>query len=359
MPGRFGCTVSLRYESLVQAVGCLFALFVISFCCGCSSPQVRPVNSDRVETIAILPFANFSDDNEALAVVIPALKGRIGTKRVYLASDEDVDRLLIAERVRYSGYVPRDLAVKMRSTLQVTAVLTGAVVAFSSEGNPRLGVLARLIDTADGRILWAGYASATGDDFTSVLGLGRISTIDELLPRVLEKLLATFGTEPPLIEKEATYSIAVLPFLNRAEQEGAGLIVTYLYIAELVKDPLFIPYEFGDVRKTIVDLRVRSRGEVDFATLSSLGDTLRVDFVLVGTVEVYPKNISATVPPEVEISSRLINVRKKRIVWSGSSQMNGDESIIAFEWGKIRAPEGVAPKIVSHMIERMNKAEWQ
>ena len=341
------------------SAGYLSVVLLVTLVCGCASHEPRTLKVDSAETIAVFPFENFSDDEQALSMVIPALTGLLKMKGVNLAVEEDLDRLLIAERVRYSGYVPRGLAGKMRSELNVAAVLTGAVVSFSSEGNPRVGVLARLIDTADGRIRWAGFASATGDDFATVLGLGRITTMDALLPRVLDMLLSSFTTEPPLKEKESTYTIAVLPFLNRAEQRGAGMIASYLFVTELVNDPLFIPFEFGDVRKTIVDLRVRSRGEIDFATLSSLAEALNVDLVLVGTVEVYPKDMSPSVPPEAAISSRLLNVREKKIVWAGSSQLNGDESITAFEWGKVRSPEGVAAIAVSRLTERMHKATWQ
>jgi hypothetical protein len=37
--------------------------------------------------------------------------------------------------------------------------------------NPQLGFSARLVDSSTGAILWSEYASATGDDFTTLLVL--------------------------------------------------------------------------------------------------------------------------------------------------------------------------------------------
>lgn len=308
--------------------------------------------------IAFFPFENFSGNEDALTKTVPPLQAYLAGRGIQAVDESRVQGLLLKERIRFSGYVPRELGSLMGRELGVSAVLTGCVVTFSESENPSLAILARLIDAPTGQILWAQYASATGDDFTTILGLGRIQTMDELLPRVIERLFANFSMTPPQKLKEATYTVAVMPFLNKGEKRDAGSIAMYMFLAELLKNPRFIPVEYGNVRNSIVDHRVRSKGELDFENMKALSESLGIDGFLVGTVERYPKEAIPTVPPEVSLTSRLIDARGNRIVWYDSYQMNGDRPITIFDWGKLRAVDMVAYRVVSKLVERMEKTEW-
>jgi TolB-like protein len=180
-----------------------------------------------------------------------------------------------------------------------------------------------------------------------------------LISIVGDRLLASFSITPLYKEKELTHRIAVMPFQNKSRNKDAGTIATYMFLVGLLKNKGFEPVEYGEVRRLVVDLRVRYKGELDYKNIKALSEALNVDGILVGTVELYSDGLDTSTPPEVAISARLINARKNRIIWSDSVQLNGDEDIVAFDWGRIRSVDGVSYKVVTKLIQKMESTKWQ
>jgi len=315
--------------------------------------------STQKTRIALLPFENLTDDKTAFSQIMPVVKGRLEAKGFELVDDDSLNKFLLKERVRSTGYISRDIATKMERELNAKAVLVGSITSYYPLKNPQVGILARLIDSASGVILWANQASATGEDFTKILGLGTIRSMDKLIPVVVDRLLDSFTIASPQKEKELTHRVAVVPFQNKSKHRDAGTIVTYMFLVDLLKQEGFEPAEYGDIRRLTVDLRVRSRGELDYRSIESFSEGLDVDGILVGTVELYSDGLDTSSPPEVTISTRLINARKEKILWSDSVQVKGDQDIIVLDWGRIRAVDSVAYKAVRKLIQKMEKAKWQ
>lgn len=309
--------------------------------------------------IALFPFENLTDDKDALEQIMPVLKGQLEAKGLEITDEDSLNKFLLKERIRSTGYISKDIAQKIGKELNVKAILAGSINLFYPQKNPQVGLLARLIDSSDGSILWANQASATGEDFTKILGLGTVTNMDRLISIVTDRLLASFNITPPHKEKELTHRIAVMPFQNKSRHKDAGTIATYMFSVELFKNKGFEPLEYGEIRRMIVDLRVRHRGELDYSNIKALSENLGVEGILVGTVEFYSDGLDTSSPPEVAISARLINARKNRIIWSDSVQLNGDEGIVVFDWGRIRSVDNVASKVVKKLIEKMEKVKWQ
>src|SRR4030042_3528751 len=150
----------------------------------------QPTDKSR---IALIPFENLTDDNNALKEIMPVLKSQLEKKGLEIVDDDSLNKFLLKERVRSTGYVSRDIAQKMEKELHVKAVLVGSITSYYPLKNPQVGMLARLIDSSHGVILWANQASATGDDFTKILGLGTVRSMDELIPIVVDRLFTSFG----------------------------------------------------------------------------------------------------------------------------------------------------------------------
>jgi TolB-like protein len=307
--------------------------------------------------IAIFPFANFSEDKNAVTFVMPLLKDRLEAKGFRVLDEESLNRFLLKGRIRSTGYISTDIARKLGEELNVKAVLVGSINSFYTGENPQIGFSFRLIDTSDGTIIWANHAAATGKDFIGILGLGRVKTIDRLASKVLDKLLDSFGIAPPYKERESTYRIAVMPFRNESKIKDANMIATYMFIVELFKSKRFEPLSYGDVRNLVVNLRFRGKGEIDYKYMKEISGSSGVDGILVGTVELY-KEGEGTVPPEAVISARLINARTDRVLWYDSYQYRGDEGIFILDWGRIRSAENVAYKVVSELVKEMDKTKW-
>lgn len=329
-------------------------LLLSTSCAGRTIKTLRDGGTESRGKIVLFPFDNFTDNKNAVINVMPDLKSLLERKGYEVLDWDSVEGFLCEQRVRATGYVSRDLALKIKDEFAANAILVGSVVLFRSGGDPGLGLSARLIDTSSGAILWADYASATGYDFAGILELGRIRTMYKLIPRVVQELFASFSTEPPYKEIESAYKIAVMPFKNTTAFRNGGMIVTYMFLDELLKNRKFVPVEYGGIRKTMIEKRIRYKGELNFKNIKALKETLGVDSILVGTVERY----SAGSIPGVAVTARLLDAGKNRILWYKRQQLDGDEGIIVFDWGKLRTADKVAHKVVSKLVDKMADTEW-
>ncbi len=312
-----------------------------------SSVQIKEVK----RKIALLTFDNLSGNNDALNKIMPLLVPHLEKRGFDILDHENVEAFLCEKRIRHSSYISRDVALELGKNKLINAVMAGAVLTFATEGNPKIGILARLIDVPTGLIVWSGYVSMTGEDFTRVLGLGTIKSVDKLIPKAINSLFASLGNSTPENKSENTYKIAVLPFKNESGHRHAGMIVNYLFQHELSGNPMFKPVDFGDVKKIITDLRVGRKGELDYINLKALSRALGVDVVLTGTVEEYYTGQDYSSPPRVTISARLLDSQRSRIIWYDNHQLTGDQNIIALDWGRLRSADKVADATVSGLVE--------
>ena len=350
-----------------------FSFLIFTTNIGCSTTQeeqtfsdvpegqiqgVKPSGKDLRPKIALFPLENFSEDRNAFAYVMPLLREKLEEKGVSVIDEDSLDSFLLKWRVRSTGYISNDLARKAGEALHIEAIFVGSINSFYDGKNPRVGFSARLVSSSDGSIIWAEHAAATGEDYTGLLGLGRIDNIEDLTAKVMDKLLDSFSLTSPYKEKELTYTIAVMPFKNKSKIKGAGMMATYLFITELFKDKRFEPIEYGEVRRLVVSIRVRSKGELDYIKTETISETSGVDGILVGTVEHYSEEVG-TAPPETLISARLIDARKERILWYDGYVYRGDDGISVFDWGRIRLAENVACKVVEKLVKDLEKVEWQ
>jgi len=338
-------------------------LLLLSACIGYSDRQFRyyliyeEKQSDFKDRIALFPFDNFSDSEDVLPYVMPELKRQIKKDGFDVVDKKILEEFLIKNRIRDTGYISQDVAMKTKRELHAAAVLVGSVVSFSTAENPQFGIVARLIDSSSGDILWADYASGTGEDFSKILGIGRLQTIDRLIPEITDRLFVSFSAVKHKM-KEAAFRIAVVPFQNKSRYRDAGSIVAQMFLTELFRSQNFELVEYGDVRRSLIDYRVRYRGELDYSNIKALSESLGVDGILVGTVESYSDGVETKSPPEVSITARLLDAGKNRILWYNHFSLNGDDLIRVLDFGKIRSVDKVGYKAVSELVKTMETANW-
>ncbi|MDP2157607.1 MAG: hypothetical protein Q8K68_07865, partial [Nitrospirota bacterium] len=274
--------------------------------------------------------------------------------------DQAVNDFLLQERIRTTAYISTPLAQKLGEQLKLDAVLLGAVFVYDDSENPKFGLSARLLSTRRSDLIWTGYASDTGEDFTKILGLGTITSIATLVDTVVGRLFAGISTAEGLgRETETAYRVAVMPFLNKTRKPDAGMVATNLFLARLFQSPKFLPIEYGDVRNTVVTKKIRSKGELSHGSIDAFAEAIHADAVLVGVVEHFDDGSATGAPPAVIITARLIDSRTRRILWYDDMQLNGDERIRFFDIGKLRTVDKVAFSAVGDMIKRMERLEWK
>jgi TolB-like protein len=328
---------------------------------GAAAAAVRPEApaAGPDNRVAIFPFDNMTDNMDVMKHVLPTLIHNLEKKGFEVVNKEPLNSFICKERVRTSGYVSAELAGKIRKEFNVSQILTGAIISFSDEDVPEFGILARLIDASDGTILWADYASATGEDFIRILGLGRLKTIFSLIPKVMDKLFASFNVPEFDRQRDPLYRIAVMPFKNSSDFSNAGTIAMYMFMVELIKSREFSPVEFGDIRDSIIELRIRNKGELSYRHMNALSKSLDVRGILVGVIDTYSDGTASASPPVAGMTVRLIDSSDHKIVWYNSGLLTGEDSLIALDWGRIRSVHAVAYQLVSNLVEDMKKKNLQ
>lgn len=309
--------------------------------------------------IAVFDFENFSNDGTVINDLMPLVRQWLVTHGYEVVDEKLLAQFLIKERVRSTAYVSTRLVAKMKQALGVEAVLVGAVHEFSTDGMPRIGMSARLIGGSRDNIVWAGFASAAGDDFSRILGLGTLWEMSQLAPRVVDMMMKTFSTVPFQREIESTYRVAVMPFLNKSGKRDVGMLATTLFLVSLSRSAVFVPVEFGDVRESMVRSLIRSRGQLDYKDIAAVAAMLNVDAILVGTVDSYSDGMQNNAPPQVTVTGRLIDARKKRILWYESMYLGGDDRVKILDFGRIRTVDKVAYTAIEKLTRDMEKTKWQ
>ncbi len=337
----------------------VISFFILLSCSGLKGvkqatllPEVPPTEETpaaAAKKIVVFPFANLTDSPDALKDSMPVLLGRLEKKGYEVVGEDAIYDFLCRKRIRYTGYVPAGLAREIKDISGAAFIMTGAVVSFSGGENPRIGLVSRLIDPADGTVVWADYASVTGDDFAGILETGKIRTVQRLIPEAVDRLLVSFTTSRS--RRGPGFRVAVLPFLNRSNFRNAGIISMYLLLVDMLKNSGFVPVEYGDVREVIVARGIRSRGELGFEDITALSSALNVEGIIVGTVDRY----SASDPPAAAITVRLLDARNNRILWYNTHQLTGEDGIVVFDRGRIRTVDKVAYRVMSELVERMQK----
>ncbi|MBI4826003.1 MAG: hypothetical protein HY807_06220 [Nitrospirae bacterium] len=306
--------------------------------------------------IAIFPFDNLTMVDNALNAVMPVIEKEMKDRGYSIVGEQELYSNICKDRVRETGTISKALAKKISDNFKVEGILLGSIVSYSIEGKPLLGLIARLIDPSDGSILWADYFSATGDDFITVLGLGEIKEMDELIQKVVNSLFASFTSEAP--HKDAAFRVAVMPFMNDTDYKDAGNIASQMFVVHLFKDSGFMPLEYGEIKKNLVDMRIRVKGNLDYTTITELSKVIDVDGYLLGEVGLYFNGVLQNSPPAASVSARLIGSGNKKILWYGRGQMSGDDDVIIYDWRRLRSVDKVTDKIVTKLVDNLEKKKW-
>jgi TolB-like protein len=331
-------------------------------------------------SLALLPFENVSGSMYGARVVMPVLETALRDRGYRVVAGDALEPFLSRHRVRTtSALAPAHLEALGRE-LGVEMALVGTVALFDdSATNPQWGLSARALALPDGRVLWAHSSGATGGDFTTVLGLGTVTSSQALAGRVVRRLLQDFppatagfvappaggrgfrlggfrpGFRSPTLDEARPRRVAVLPFENRSERKGAARIVTEIAVTTLFRLGRFEVVEPGRVMDALVAAGVVPYGAIDEDTLAAIQRTLGADAVILGTVWRYSEGLkrAASNVPELEVDARMLDARTGRILWMGASAGTGEDTEVALELGRIRSVVPLTARMLREMLETL------
>jgi hypothetical protein len=313
--------------------------------------------------------------------MMPIIEQALKDRGYEVVGPDDLEPFLFSQRIRATGKLSREQFKALGKEFGASLAMVGSVDLFAdSPGNPQWGVSGRLLDTGSGAIVWADAAGFTGDDFTGLLGLGTITSPDDLATKAIERLfhaLPAGGTESasgagpvvesrpgkgppgvfrdPRMETDPPKRVAILPFENGTERRGAALIVDDLVEVAVFQTRRHEVVDSGEVRRALQALGLAPYGGIDLDSLGKVGEALGVDAVILGRVQEYNEGLrpGASTSPSMGLDARMLDVKTGKIIWMGYHAARGEDSQIVLEFGKIKSMVPLAMKVITELIGTM------
>jgi hypothetical protein len=333
----------------------------------------------RVSLVAVLPVENLTGRAAPLEEVRGRIERALLERGAALLSPEQVDELLRAVRVRYTGGVGDATAEAFRSKGGVDAVLVTDLGTYEVSDPPRVTLEARLVSLT-GEVpspVWATEAALAGDDAPGAFDLGLVGDPEELLDRavrhVADGLIAFLASGPRggevtppradsrfaprrlYVAKDApafgtdARRVAVMPFLNDSLRRGAGDAVAIQFVRELVEMGGVEVIEPGRVRDVLLDTRIVQEGGISQSQADLLRGILDADLVIAGRVSEFQEAMG-TSSPRVELSVYGLDTRKRQAVWLARTYAEGTKHVFFFGLGEVRSASRLTRELVRGVL---------
>ena len=327
--------------------------------------------------LVLLPAGNLSGEAGASAEVENLLARAMSDRGWSVVRGAEIDELLETERVRYFDSLDSAVCEKLLSKSGSDAILASTVYTYNGGKNPAVALEAKLFDRG-GRVSWGNVFGITAKDTEGMFQLGRIDSRDALAVRAVRNLLAGFPGEgeprkrrdergKPWGGKEpATFvsrdfggerpRIAVLPLQNLTEARAAASVLGEILPLRL--SDRFDVIEAADVRRALVDARIRTLRGLEPAALRALGKQLKTSLFLEGTVYRYKDAVPGSLDgnPELEVQLTLTDVEKAKVVWTASQRRTGTDYRRLLQLGAISNVVTLADQLFAEMLRSEEKA---
>ncbi len=113
--------------------------------------------------------------------------------------------------------------------------------------------------------------------------------------------------------------VAVIPFENISQTQGAGRQATLMFITELLSSETFDVVEPGETAKVLSELNLFSTGTLEIEQIKALGSKLKVQALIFGTVSESTTIRSGSLSiPTITLDLRMVEVETGSTVWSAS-----------------------------------------
>ena len=140
--------------------------------------------------IALMPLADLSRGVNSVDLSLTERLHRELEKRGYEMIPEDkVMAFMERHRIRWTGYLDRFHVLELNRELGADLVLLGTVTQWGGMAQS-VGMALYLIKVEGYQLVWSRVVAYSVQDIKRVLGLGEARDLEDLLPRVFDRLLA-------------------------------------------------------------------------------------------------------------------------------------------------------------------------
>ncbi len=118
--------------------------------------------------------------------------------------------------------------------------------------------------------------------------------------------------------------VAIVPFENLSDDQGAGARATNIFLAELLAARAFDVVEPGEVNRVLAKHNLARTSTLTTAQATAIGQELNAQAVFLGTVnESADFRTGGTATSKVNISVRMIECERGETVWSATATAGG------------------------------------
>lgn len=146
-----------------------------------------------VRRVAVMPFGVYSTEG-GLADVTDFVGAELTGRGFSVVPQDKLEQFRIQHRIRRAELMDYSVLRVLGVELGVDALVLGQAHLAGDEV-PSATITAQMVECGGSSVVWAQSVSASGEDYATVLGLGRIGTMEELLPRLVGDLLESLPAE--------------------------------------------------------------------------------------------------------------------------------------------------------------------
>lgn len=167
----------------------ILAIMVLTQLLFQAGPGFGQEESITINVIAVMPVGIHTVENESINFT-GLFTDNLLKRGFSVVPHRDVDAFLVGNRIRRTDFLDRATIREMGAQMHADALMVGSVEVFSGGNNPKVAMSVSLIDCVDSSLIWANSVSYTGEDFSGILGIGKIDSMQRLAGVAVADLLA-------------------------------------------------------------------------------------------------------------------------------------------------------------------------
>ncbi len=325
----------------------------------CSGGNAAAVTTDTMSlpVVAVMPPAAYAGQ-PAVERLLPLLEAQLAQERITLVTAAQLRETLRLFRIRSAGMVTKEEAAQITSARKVDFLVLGSVDLYSEEPFPEAAFTLRLLRTSDMRIIWAVTVAGNGEDYSGILGLGRITSMEVLAPKLVEEALKGFagalaGNRIAADDSLPEATVALVTFDNLTAAHYAGEIFTAVLLSELTARGVHV-VEPGMVTEVFMRNNRLASGQIDDSLLRQLHDSLGVDLVITGTVDRFQASSGGEGSgADIAVGARCLDAAAGKIVTTYEGSREGAGSQLLFNSGGLHSLGKLAQQMARDMIPKL------
>lgn len=316
----------------------------------------------RGEGVALLPIRQQVRDAEAVERVGYAVREEAGRRGVLIGA-ETTRSALRRLRMRAPESAPTAELGALAAELGADWLLSVGVVDVAAAPWPDVALAVRLYG-GDGHLVWTDFVGRSGLDDRTVLGLGELATLEELLPVAVEELLAPWGGTAVSAARTreenvlaALGRVALLTFTATVPEDGVAVAgaatdATRAMLHRMGAD-LADP---GCVLTGLRSDRTRRWGELSGRARLAVRDRCAVETVITGSIERWEATVQWGEPaPIVAVALRALDATSGRILWMGSRELGGADHGGLFGLRRVHSRGALLVRLLDELGREMGR----